>query len=92
MSRPVTASALAAKMGDAKQYGCSRDFAASVGLVPRQYSTGGKADLFGLGAGQRIIGECGTANQQAKRSCEDSKRNHGRLPLGSLALDLSGGA
>jgi transposase len=45
---PVTASALAAKMGDAKQYGCSRDFAASVGLVPRQYSTGGKANLLGI--------------------------------------------
>ena len=45
---PVTASALAAKMGDAKQYGCSRDFAASVGLVPRQYSTGGKTNLLGI--------------------------------------------
>jgi hypothetical protein len=45
---PVTASALAAKMGDAKQYGCSRDFAASVGLVPRQYCTGGKANLLGI--------------------------------------------
>ena len=45
---PVTASALVAKMGDAKQYGCSRDFAASVGLVPRQYSTGGKNNLLGI--------------------------------------------
>lgn len=45
---PVTASALAANMGDAKQYGCSRDFAASVGLVPRQYSTGGKTNLLGI--------------------------------------------
>ncbi len=45
---PVTASALAAKMGDAKQYGCSRDFAASIGLVPRQYSTGGKTNLLGI--------------------------------------------
>jgi transposase len=45
---PVTASVLAAEMGDGKQYGCSRDFAASIGLVPRQYSTGGKADLLGI--------------------------------------------
>ncbi|PQV43276.1 IS110 family transposase [Paraburkholderia sp. BL21I4N1] len=44
---PVTASALAAKMGDAKQYGCSRDFAASVGLVPGN-STGGKTNLLGF--------------------------------------------
>jgi Transposase IS116/IS110/IS902 family len=35
-------------MGDGKQYGCSRDFAASVGLVPRQYSTGGKTSLPGI--------------------------------------------
>ncbi|VXC98815.1 transposase (fragment) [Pseudomonas sp. 8Z] len=35
-------------MGDGKQYGRSRDFAASVGLVPRQYSTGGRANLLGI--------------------------------------------
>lgn len=45
---PITASLLAAEMGDGKQYGCSRDFAASVGLVPRQYSTGGRANLLGI--------------------------------------------
>ena len=45
---PITASVLAAEMGDGKQYGCSRDFAASVGLVPRQYSTGGKSNLLGI--------------------------------------------
>jgi transposase len=45
---PITASVLAAEMGDGKQYACSRDFAASVGLVPRQYSTGGRANLLGI--------------------------------------------
>ncbi|BBE09005.1 Transposase [Mycoavidus cysteinexigens] len=45
---PITASVLAADMGDGKQYGCSRDFAASIGLVPRQYSTGGRANLLGI--------------------------------------------
>jgi transposase len=45
---PITASVLAAEMGDGKQYGCSRDFAASIGLVPRQYSTGGKSNLLGI--------------------------------------------
>lgn len=45
---PITASVLATEMGDGKQYGCSRDFAASIGLVPRQYSTGGKANLLGI--------------------------------------------
>ena len=45
---PITASVLASEMGDGKQYGCSRDFAASIGLVPRQYSTGGHATLLGI--------------------------------------------
>lgn len=45
---PITASLLCAEMGDGKQYGGSRDFAASVGLVPRQYSTGGRANLLGI--------------------------------------------
>ena len=44
----ITASVLAAEMGDGKQYRCSRDFAASIGLVPRQYSTGGKSNLLGI--------------------------------------------
>ncbi|WP_260963352.1 IS110 family transposase [Pseudomonas citri] len=45
---PITASLLAVEMGDGQQYKCSRDFAAAVGLVPRQYSTGGKANLLGI--------------------------------------------
>jgi len=45
---PITASVLAAEMGDGKQYRRSRDFAASIGLVPRQYSTGGKTNLLGI--------------------------------------------
>lgn len=35
---PVTASVLAAEMADDQPYGCGREFAASVGLVPRQHS------------------------------------------------------
>lgn len=45
---PVTASLLSGEMGDGKQYSCSRDFAASLGLVPRQYSTGGRSNLLGI--------------------------------------------
>src|SRR5476651_226987 len=56
---PITASALAAEMGDGKQYGCSRDFAASVGLVPRQYSTGGKSNLLGISRrGDKNVRRC----------------------------------
>lgn len=45
---PITASVLTAEMGVGKQYARSRDFAASIGLVPRQYSTGGRANLLGI--------------------------------------------
>lgn len=45
---PITASVLAAEVGDGKQYRCGRDFAASIGLVPRQHSTGGKNNLLGI--------------------------------------------
>ncbi|WP_446471542.1 IS110 family transposase [Xenorhabdus stockiae] len=45
---PITASVLSSQLGDGKQYAHSRDFAASTGLVPRQYSTGGKTTLLGI--------------------------------------------
>jgi transposase len=44
----ITASLLSAEIGNGKQFRCGRDFAASLGLVPRQYSTGGKTNLLGI--------------------------------------------
>lgn len=37
-----------ADAGDASNFHTGRDFAASLGLVPRQYSTGGKPRLLGI--------------------------------------------
>ncbi|MBB5429834.1 transposase [Paraburkholderia sp. JPY158] len=54
---PVTASVLAAEIGDGKQYASSRDFAAPIGLVPRQYSTGGRTNLLGIRGGTRIFAD-----------------------------------
>jgi transposase len=45
---PLTASALAGALGDGKAFCKGRDFAASVGLTPRQHSTGGKERLLGI--------------------------------------------
>lgn len=46
---PVIATALQAKLGnDAKAYCSGRAFSASLGLVPRQFSTGGKENLLGI--------------------------------------------
>jgi transposase len=45
---PVTASALAASAGDAKGFKDGRQFAAWLGLVPRQCSSGGRQALLGI--------------------------------------------
>jgi transposase len=42
---PLTASALAATVVDPQQFRCGRQFAAWLGLTPRQYSTGGRPRL-----------------------------------------------
>jgi transposase len=60
---PITASVLASELGDGKQYRCGRDFAASVGLVPRQHSTGDRNTLLGISKRgdknlRRLLVEC----------------------------------
>lgn len=45
---PLTATALVAAMSDGKAFKNGRQFAAWLGLVPRQHSSGGKARLFGI--------------------------------------------
>ena len=45
---PITASALVASMGDAKNFNNGRQVAAWLGLVPRQHSSGGKPTLLGM--------------------------------------------
>lgn len=45
---PITASALVASIGDAKNFANGRQLAAWLGLVPRQHSTGGKTNLLGI--------------------------------------------
>lgn len=45
---PIVASVFAATLGDGGQYRRGREASASVGLVPRQHSTGGKSRLLGI--------------------------------------------
>ena len=45
---PVTATAMVASIGDAKNFDNGRQLAAWLGLVPRQHSSGGKNNLFGM--------------------------------------------
>lgn len=45
---PLTASALYALVGDARQYRKGRELAVALGLTPRQQSSGGKEKLLGI--------------------------------------------
>lgn len=45
---PITASALVALIGNARNFASGRQLAAWLGLVPRQHSTGGKPNLLGI--------------------------------------------
>ena len=45
---PLTASALVATIGDAKNFASGRELAAWLGLVPKQHSSGGKSVLLGI--------------------------------------------
>ena len=45
---PLVSTATVAAIGNGAAFGCGRDFAAWVGVVPRQCSTGGKQKLLGI--------------------------------------------
>jgi transposase len=45
---PLTATALVATVGDARNFANGRELAAWLGLVPRQHSSGGKQNLLGM--------------------------------------------
>ncbi len=45
---PIVASAFRSTIGDGRSYTCGRHAAASLGLVPRQWSSGGKNVLLGI--------------------------------------------
>ena len=45
---PLTATAMVASIGDAKNFDNGRQLAAWLGLVPRQHSSGGKNNLLGM--------------------------------------------
>ena len=46
---PVVATAIVAAVNDGRQFRSGRQMTAWIGLVPRQYTTGGKPRLGGIG-------------------------------------------
>ena len=45
---PLSATAIVATLGNGQQYKNGRQFAAAIGIVPRQHSSGGKPTLLGI--------------------------------------------
>ena len=45
---PLSSTAIVASVGDARTFGSGREFAAFLGLVPRQSGTGGRVKLLGI--------------------------------------------
>ena len=52
---PVTATALVAAIGNGSAFRRGRDLAAWVGMVPREYSTGGKQKLLGISKRGNVV-------------------------------------
>lgn len=102
---PIVATALVAAIGDASAFRKGRDLAAWLGLVPRQYSTGGQTRLLGIGKrGNRhlrmllIHGARAVLRVVQKRDEQDglrrwveriSPRKHGNVVAVALANKLA---
>jgi transposase len=100
---PITASALCAEAAQARQCASSRDFAASLGLTPRQHSTGGKTSMRGItkrgdGTLRRLLVQCARILLMRKDQREDamvqwarrlSARRHTNVVACALAAKLA---
>jgi transposase len=100
---PVTATAIVAAIGNGCAFGKGRDFAAWIGLVPRQYSTGGKQKLLGISKrgnphlrtlfvqGARAVLQKRTHQSPSLRCWLErlSSRKHGNVAVVALANKLA---
>jgi transposase len=69
---PITATALIAAVGNGAAFRMGRDFAVWVGLVPREYSTGGKQKLLGIN--KRTTSICASSSSKVRGPCCNSKQ------------------
>ena len=84
---PVVATALLAAVDDGRQFGSGRDSAAWIGLVPRQYTTGGKPRLGGIG---RRANHLSASTDRARST---SRHEPSRATVGSACrVDEGGGS
>ena len=81
---PLIASAIVATVPDPSVFRSGREFAAWLGLVPRQHSTGGKERLGRISRqGNRSIGNC-SSSVPTRRCCD--QRKSGQTPGSSACF------
>ncbi|TQN50185.1 putative family 20 transposase [Acidithiobacillus thiooxidans ATCC 19377] len=72
----LTATAIIATVGDMKSFRSGREFAAFLGLVPRQSGTGGKVRLLGISKrGDSYLRKLLTHGARAVVNCQIKNRN-----------------
>ena len=82
---PVTATALIAAVGDRSCFKNGRQFAAWLGLVPKQRSSGGRARLFGISKrGDRYLRTLMIHGARAALSRASGKQDPRSLWLGKV--------
>src|SRR6202522_2410465 len=82
---PVTATALVAAVGDRSSFKNGRQFAAWLGLVPKQRSSGGRARLFGISKrGDRYLRTLMIHGARAALSRASGKQDPRSLWLGKI--------
>ena len=86
---PLTATALIAHVGDARQFKNGRQMAAFLGMTPREYSSGGKQRLLGVTkrGNVRLRTLLILSARAAILGLERRKRGEDGLPLRLSALD-----
>ena len=87
---PVTASAIVATIQDAGAFASGREFAAFLGLTPRQNSSGGKDAARAHHKDGRPLGGFKWSSQHLDGSCDEhSKTALGSFWAGALVLTRS---
>ena len=72
---PLTSTAMVAAVSDVTHFQNGRQFAAWIGLVPRQHSTGGKPRLLGISKrGDVYSGPCSSTGHAQRCAGSDSRR------------------
>jgi transposase len=70
---PLVATAIVASIGNGAAFHKGREFAAWMGLVPKQYSTGGKAKLYGISKRGNATYARSSSMEHAPWSCAASE-------------------